>query len=125
MKCFKSGLKSLNDKHMRPNAQNEILQIMALKVLRGIASDIAESGYYSIMADESTDTSNIEQLVICIRWVDKEMTICEEYIDLTPVAQTNADTIALCIKAYESQNSRCSWAVYDGCMTGTKNGVAA
>ena len=33
------------DKHMSPNAQNEILQIMALKVLCGIASGIAESGY--------------------------------------------------------------------------------
>ena len=51
---------------------------MALKVLHGIACDIAESGYYSIMADESTDASNIEQLVICICWVEKEMTICEE-----------------------------------------------
>ena len=60
---------------MSLNAQNEILQIMALKVLRAIASDIAESGYYSNMANESTDASNIEQLVICIHWVDK-MTIC-------------------------------------------------
>ena len=52
------------------NAQNEILQIIALKVLCGIASGIAESGCYSIIADESTDASNIEQLVICIRRVD-------------------------------------------------------
>ena len=37
---------------------------MAIKVLQGISSDIAESGYYSIMADESTGASNIEQLVI-------------------------------------------------------------
>ena len=51
---------------MSLNAQNEILLIMALKVLHGIGSDIAESGYYSIVADESTDASNIEQLVICI-----------------------------------------------------------
>ena len=65
------------DKHFSSGAQNEILQIMALKVLRGIASDIAESGYYSIMADETTDANNIEQLVICIRWVDKEMTVHE------------------------------------------------
>ena len=43
------------------NAQNEILQIMAPKVLRGITSKIAESGYYSIMADESSDVSDIEQ----------------------------------------------------------------
>ena len=53
------------EKHMSLNAQNKILQIMALKVLHVIASDIAEYGYYSIMADESTDVSNIEQLVIC------------------------------------------------------------
>ena len=34
------------DKHIGPNAQNEILQIIALKLLRGIASDIAISEYY-------------------------------------------------------------------------------
>ena len=39
---------------------------MALKVLHGLASDIPESGYYSIMGDGCTDTCNIEQLVICI-----------------------------------------------------------
>ena len=72
---------------MSPNAQNEILQIMALKMLRGIASDIAESKYYNIMVDESTDVSKIEQPVICIYWVDKEMTVCEEYIGLMPVIQ--------------------------------------
>ena len=54
---------------MSLNAQNKILQIMALQMLLGIVSDIAESGYYSIVADESTDASNIEQLVIYIHWV--------------------------------------------------------
>ena len=43
---------------------------MALKVLCGIASAIAESGYYIIMADESTNPSNIEQFVncLCVWW---------------------------------------------------------
>ena len=59
------------DKQMTLNAQNEILQIMALKVLHGIASDIAEYGYYNIMTVETTDASNNEQLVICMRWVDR------------------------------------------------------
>ena len=40
----------------------------------------AESGYYCIMADESIDAINIEQLVICIHWVDKEMTVRDDYI---------------------------------------------
>ena len=50
------------------------------------------------MGDENTDASNIEQLVICICLVDKEMTECKEYIGLMPVAQRNADTIVVCIK---------------------------
>ena len=75
-KCFESGLKKSYDKHVSLNAQNENYLIMALRVLPGIASDTVESGHYSIMADESTDASNIEQLVICILWVDKEMTVC-------------------------------------------------
>ena len=39
IKCFEGGLKSLMSR-MNPNVQNEILQIMALKVLHGIESDI-------------------------------------------------------------------------------------
>ena len=119
------------DKHFNPDAQNEILQIIALKVLRGIASDMAESGYYSIMADETTDASNIEQLVICMRWVDKETTVHEDYIGLMPIAQTNANTIVSCINdVLLRMNLRIQDArgqFYDGCstMTGTKNGVAS
>ena len=45
----------------------------------------------------SPDRATFEKLVICIRWVDKEITVCEEYIGLMPVAQTNADTIVVCI----------------------------
>ena len=76
------------------------------------------------------DVSNIEQLEICICWVDKEMTVCEEYIGLMPFAQTNADTIVvgskdvlLCMYL-RTQDARGHY--YDGCstMTGTNNGVA-
>ena len=104
---------------------------MAIKVLRGIASGIAESGYYSIMADESTNASNIEHIVICIHWMDKKMTVCEEYIGLVPVDQTDADSIVICIKdVLLHMNLKIQDACgqcYDGCstMTGTKNGAAA
>ena len=79
------------------------------------------------MADENTDASTIERLVICIHWVDKEMTGNEEYIGLMP--QTNADTIVVSTKEVllcmnlriQDAHGKC----YDGCstMTGTKNGV--
>ena len=72
------------------------------------------------MADESTDESNIEQLVICIQWVDKEMTVCKEYIDRMPVAQTNAylciKDVLLCMNLrFQDAHGQC----YDGCSTTT------
>ena len=54
------------DRHVTPQAQNEILKLLALKFLRKIATDINLSGCYSILADEATAVSNTQQLVICI-----------------------------------------------------------
>ena len=39
---------------------------MALRILREIAFNIRSSVFYTIMADETADVSNKEQLVICI-----------------------------------------------------------
>ena len=81
------------------------------------------------MADESTDVRNIEQLVICILLVDKEITVCKEYIGLMPVTQTNADAIVVWIKdVLLCKNLRILDACgqcYDGytTTTGTKNGL--
>lgn len=47
--------------------QNEMLKIMALRVLREIAQNIQNAAIYTIMADESSDVINKEQLVFCIR----------------------------------------------------------
>ena len=60
-------------KYVSHDIQNELLKIMALSVLRRIASCISSAKFYCIMCDECTDTSNREQLVICIRWVNEEL----------------------------------------------------
>ena len=112
------------------NAQNETLQIMALKVLCGIASGIAVSGCYSIMADESTVQATLNSLKFAyLGGLGNES--MQEYIGLMPDAQTNADRIVVCIKdvllrmsprIQDAHGQR-----YDGCstMTRTKNGLSA
>ena len=101
---------------------------MALKVLCGVR-DIAESAYYSIMADETTDASNIEPCNLHV--LGDKMMVHKEYNGLMPVAQTNADTIVVCIKdvlllmnlRIQDAHGQC----HDGCstMTGSKNVAAA
>ena len=58
---------------MSSTSQNEILKLLTLKLHRKIASDTAITGCYSILADEATDVSNTQQLVVCIRWVTKDL----------------------------------------------------
>ena len=45
------------------------------------------------MADETTDASNKEQLVICIRWVDDDLIAHEDFIGMHSIERTTADVI--------------------------------
>ena len=45
------------------------------------------------MVDETTDISNIEQLVFCIRFVDDDLHCHEEFIGLHSMENTSAETI--------------------------------
>ena len=71
---------------------------MALQILREIAGNIKNALIYTIMADETADVSNKEQLAICIRWVDDDLVIHEDYIGMHPLKDTTADHIVLIIK---------------------------
>ena len=73
-------------------------QIMALRILREIAGNIKNALIYTIMADETADVSNKEQLVICIRWVDDDLVIHEDFIGMHPLKNTTADHIVSIIK---------------------------
>lgn len=75
-----------------------LFQIMALRILREVALNIKNAVLYSIMADESADISNKEQLVICLRWIDENCIAHEEFIGMHPLTGTDADQIVAVIK---------------------------
>ena len=118
-----------NKKYTSPEIQNEILKIMSLQVLREIAQNIQSSVIYTIMAGETAEISNKEQLVFCIRWDDNNLTPHEEFIGMYHLVNTSADHIVLLIKdillrinlKIENARGQC----YDGAsvMAGTKSGV--
>ena len=47
--------------------QNKILEVMADQVLAKIDLHLHDIPFYTIMVHETTDASNQEQVVICIR----------------------------------------------------------
>ena len=114
-----------------PENQNEIISIMALQVLREIASSIQNTRFLTLMADEMTDAANKEQVVICLRSVDDNFVCNEDFIGLY-VVQSKQKVIVLFTfsKAMVRMNlslDNCRGQCYDGAanMAGRKNGVAA
>ena len=65
--------------------QNEMIKVMALCVLRKIAENLQISLFFTVMVDETTDVSNVEQVVICLRWVDENFEVQEEFVGLFEV----------------------------------------
>ena len=70
-------------KYTSHHVHNELLSIMALKILRKIAGQIQESMFFTVMLDETTDCSNKEQVVLVFRWVDENLTAHEDLLDGT------------------------------------------
>ena len=85
------------DKYISAEIQNELLKIVALRVLRTIAANIGERRF-TIMADETTDCSTIEQCVIVIRWVDEHLEPHEDFIGFYSIPTANSDTLVAVIK---------------------------
>lgn len=118
-------------RYFSPVILNEQISLMGLTVLRGLLNDIKAVQWFSIIADEATDISHKEQLTLCVRWVDMELTIHEDPLQLVHVPKTNADTLTSvvkdCLIRFSLPISQCRGQAYDGAsnMSGHLNGVAA
>ena len=127
---FEAWLSKKTNKYTSNNAQNEIIKVMGLNVLRKISAELRESQFFCIMSDECTDTSNREKLVICIRWVDSNLEAYEEFIGMYKIDNIQADTIVAAIKdvliRLNLVMTKCGEQCYDGASTmrGPKSGVA-
>ncbi|XP_011409130.1 PREDICTED: zinc finger MYM-type protein 1-like [Amphimedon queenslandica] len=80
-------------KHTSHQIEDKMLNLIAQEILQSIAQDWSNSSFVSIMADETTDISNHEQLVIVIRWIAKDFIVHEEFIGLYELSVTDSATM--------------------------------
>jgi len=122
-------IKQKVDKYTSGDMQNEMVKVMALRVLREIAGYLQSAPFFTVMVDETTDASNVEQVVVCLRWVSKTFEVQEEFVGLYEVASTAAEVIyttitdVLCRLNLSVSKGR--GQCYDGAaiMSGAKSGV--
>ena len=122
-------MKRSQAKYTSPDIQNEMLSIMALMILRKIASEISGI-WFTLMVDETTDLSNTEQMILCLRYVDDDLDVHEEVIGIHSLESTSADSIVSTVRdillRLNLRINNCRGQCYDGAssMSGSKSGVA-
>lgn len=117
-------------KYQSPEIINEIIRIMGNKVLRSLLLNIQNQKFFSLMADETRDVSNREQLVVCLRWVGEDYEVHEDMVGLTQLANTTANVIyenlKLCLLQFGIPLENCRGQAHDGASSfqGHVRGVA-
>ena len=116
--------------YMHHNVQNELLELMAKEVLnKNIMKHIQEAQFFTVMCDETTDVSNQEQAVICIRSVNDKFENREDFIELRQLESTTAESIFTMLNEvlhdFDLPVSKLRGQCYDGAanMSGKVNGV--
>ena len=71
---------------------------MALRILRKVAGNIKSNEFYTIMADETTDKSNREQVVLVFRHVDDDLNVHEDFVGFHQVNSIDAATLTSVIE---------------------------
>ena len=118
------------DKYCCHPIQNELLDVMANTITRNIANNICEAKYFSLMADEVTDVSNRELVVVCMPWVDGELEPHEDFRGLYKVDDIQSNMIVAILqdilKCLNLTLMNCRGQCYDGAsnMAGSKSGVS-
>ena len=103
---------------------------MGLQVLREVSADLRASPFLTIMADETTNSSNKEQVTLIPSSVNNELEVHKEFLRLYQVTIIDAASLAAAIKdalvrmnlPFDNICGQC----YDGCsaMSSSKYGVS-
>ena len=127
--CIHSNwVKQKTDKYTSPEMQNEMVKVMALRVLRKVSANLQSASFYTVMLDKTTDVANVEQVVVCLRWVSERFEVYEDFVALYQVESTQsekiygviADVLLRLNLAVSKVRGQC--AAY---MSGAKSGVVA
>ena len=113
--------------YLSPDIQNELINIIGKEIIQSeIVEEIKDAKFFSIMADEAA-THNKEQCAFCVRFVDKEGNIREEFLEFIPPIRTTGEHIAGAIlKAIEKLGldiSNVRGQGYDGCSAMASDAV--
>ena len=76
-----------NSTYLSPEIQNEMIGVIGNKIIQHrIVQEVKDAQFYTIIVDEVT-SHNTEMMPVCIRFVDKDLSIREELLEVVSLPQ--------------------------------------
>ena len=91
--------------YISPVSQNNLIDCVGKVMARNVVQLVHESEFYSILADETTDVSDQEQLRLCLRFVINYFSVQERFLQFEIVSDLTAKGIAGTIKRLLHENN--------------------
>ena len=117
-----------NAKYTSTTATTDFIAAIAHWVEEGLLQSLKESPYFTLMGDECTDVTTMEELSLCFRWIRAGKPV-EHFLEVIHVKKTNAETLTSTITTYLRDKGidirRMRGMGFDGAATfsGRKTGV--
>lgn len=115
---LKNWLSRTKYKWISHEVQNEMISLLSKCVQKNLIGQIKNCKYYSIILDETTDSSCKEQVSICFRIVDKKLNVFELFLGFFETKFTDAATLysllTNVLSQFELDLSDCRGQCYDG-----------
>jgi len=118
------------NKYISPVSQNAIIDSCNKVIVKKIVKKVNDSKCFSVLADETADISGIEQVSICVRYIDRESIVLrEDFLQFVPTIDVSGKGLArLILDSLQSLGIDTSYLRgqgYDGAaaMSGHINGV--
>ena len=122
-------------KHLSHNIVNELCNLISYNIKRSRLDDFKSQkaiSEYAVLADEIKDSSGIKQMTVCFRWVDKNLSVHENFMGLFSLKGIGQSSDVI-TKSIKDVLMRCNMPFkdfstqgYDGTssMSGSLSGVA-
>lgn len=119
-------------KYLSPLLQNELISSCNNVIKEKLVAEINEAKYFSVLADETCDISNVEQISLCVRYVAMEKghhIVKEQFLQFVPTTELTGKALAgKILDSLESYGVDLTGLIgqgYDGAsaMSGHYNGV--
>ena len=72
--------KSSHSNYISPQSQNELIEIIATVMANKIVEEVKANKFFTILADETQDSSGQEQLSLCVRYINSSGDVQERFV---------------------------------------------